>query len=96
MSVFTKIRQNEVKINHELGVLRQEKFINTEKVFKETLPCKKGHTWNGVVPSVDQSIMSVQNPDLIGKRCDCGSMLYQSEGECGCPSNKYWKIYFES
>lgn len=57
--------------------------------------CAGGHRWDGEIPTVKGNLHEVQNPDLIGRRCDCGAFVYAQEGLCGCPGEKYWKIYFD-
>ncbi len=61
----------------------------------EEIKCRGSHKWNGILPKVNPDLHQIQNADLIGKRCDCGQLLYATEELCGCPSNKYWKIYYE-
>ncbi len=80
-----------------MGVFKnfQHKNQDTDVVVQEQRPCRGGHRWGGVIPTVDGTIHEVQNPHLIGKRCDCGSLVYAMEDMCGCPTNRYWKIYFE-
>lgn len=71
--------------------------VYTNPIFEmeqnEEIPCKYSHTFNGVVPTVNEELFEVQNPDLMGKACDCGKFTYD-EHVCGC-SIKRWKIYLE-
>lgn len=58
----------------------------------ESIPCPAGHAWSGIVPKVDESIMSVQNHNLMGVICDCKKFIYWEE-ICGCPAGaKHWEI----
>ncbi len=82
MSVFSKHRQWVASTN-------EQKPENGETL------CKGGHRWNGVLPYVNPNLHQIQNPEFIGKRCDCGHLLYVTEDICGCPSDKYWRIYYE-
>jgi len=83
-----------------MSVFRQQRYRNyvpsTEVPPLDERKCRGGHRWNGIIPTVQEKKFEVQNPHLIGTRCDCGAMLYVSEGECGCPTNKYWQIYFDN
>jgi hypothetical protein len=63
-------------------------------MFNESHLCMEGHCFNGVRPTVNASIMSVQHPELINKPCDCKRLIY-TEGECYCPSNKVWEIHWQ-
>lgn len=58
----------------------------------EEIKCKDNHTWNGVVPVVDSTLIQVQNKELIGEPCDCGSVVYNEE-KCGC-SIPIWEIVY--
>lgn len=72
---------------------RMKKKLTSEIVsssVEERILCKNSHEWNGVSPTVDPSIISVQNEQLIGKKCDCGSFTY-NETKCGC-SIERWEI----
>ena len=60
----------------------------------EDVKCRNGHTWNGVIPTIDPSKHYVQNPDIIGKPCDCGRVIVQ-EGLCGCSREpKEWELKY--
>ena len=86
MSVFSRHRKAAEAVRNK---------ANPQQI-EEERKCRGSHRWNGVIPTVDESVFEVQNPHLIGTRCDCGNMVYAYEDKCGCPTNKYWKIYFES
>lgn len=61
--------------------------------YEKEIPCNQYHRINGVIPTVNGAIHSIQHPELIGKVCDCRKQLYAMEGECGCPgSDKHWEI----
>lgn len=83
MSVFSRGRQAQRALQKNLPVQLDE------------VKCRGSHKWGGIVPQVDPDLHEIQNAHLIGKRCDCGNLLYATESLCGCPNNKYWKIYFE-
>lgn len=48
------------------------------------IKCNVQHLWNGNPPFTSQ-------PELEGKPCDCGKMLFHIEG-CGCPGNPQKEI----
>ena len=78
MSVFNRSKRNrEVEATH---------FANGEEI-----PCRNGHRWDGEILKVDSSIHEVQFPQYIGKPCDCGKLIYESEGMCSCPGKKKWE-----
>lgn len=57
------------------------------------IPCNQYHRINDVAPTVNGNIHSIQNPQYIGKVCDCKKQLYAAEGTCGCPGgNNHWEI----
>ncbi len=60
----------------------------------EEIKCKEGHTWNGILPTVDEKILEPQHPDLEGLPCDCKKLLFHEE-ICGCPGKKEWRIKTE-
>lgn len=76
MSVFFKNR------------LHKEPVMEDQK----DLPCIPTHKWDGVIPTVNPDLMEVQNPDIMGKSCDCGRMVFNEE-KCGCFIPK-WEIKF--
>jgi hypothetical protein len=55
--------------------------------------CEVGHCIDGVVPTINPSIMEQQNKSFIGKACDCNRLIY-NEGQCFCPSNFHWEIHW--
>jgi hypothetical protein len=87
MSVFSRQRKADEAVRNKAEAKLPQ---------NEERKCRGSHKWNGVVPQVDPDLFEIQNPHLIGKRCDCGNMVYATEDKCGCPTNKYWRIYFES
>jgi hypothetical protein len=84
MSVFSRHRKAEKAVQNKTVMPPNEERL-----------CRGSHKWNGIVPKVDPDKHEIQNTDMIGKRCDCGHLLYATEELCGCPTNKYWKIYYE-
>lgn len=56
------------------------------------IPCNQYHRIDDVIPTVDGNVHSIQNPELIGRICDCKKMLYLHEGECNCPGSNNWEI----
>ena len=83
MSVFSKHRQ--------WMASTQEHKVNAEN---DTM-CRGGHRWDGVIPTVNPDLHEIQNSNIFGKQCDCGHLLYVTEDTCGCPTDKYWKIFYE-
>lgn len=60
------------------------------------IPCKGGHRWDGVMPSVDKYVLQVQNHSLIGQVCDCNRFRYsESQKSCGCGGSPKWEINLE-
>lgn len=66
------------------------KFIN---MATEIIQCYNGHMIENQVPKVDHSRFEIQNPEFIGRVCDCKKFRY-SERECGC-TIKEWRIYWD-
>lgn len=60
----------------------------------EIIPCAHGHVIDGVIPTVDPLVFSVQYPDLVGKVCDCGKLKYFEEKCLTCNGDK-WKIVWK-
>lgn len=57
----------------------------------EIVYCHTGHLINGIAPQVDPAKAETQNPELIGKVCDCGRCVYAEE-LCGCPGTNEWRV----
>lgn len=76
-SVFNKAKQSNMSISLENHLKH---------------PCSESHTFDMVIPKVDPSIHSIQNPNLIGRPCDCGKLLY-NEKLCGCGVQQ-WEIEY--
>lgn len=57
-------------------------------------PCSEGHTFNGVLASINPSITQIQHAEWIGNPCDCRRLIYD-EGMCNCPSQKNWEIHWQ-
>lgn len=55
------------------------------------IPCNQFHRIDDKIPTVDGSIHSIQNPQLIGKVCDC-KKCYLVEEMCSCPGDPHWEI----
>lgn len=77
-----------------MGVFSKHKAMSEPIQDKRQIVCIGGHKIDGVHPTIDPSILEVQNKELIGRECDCRRFIY-SEVDCGCPFNKYWKIEWE-
>ena len=74
--------------------IRPLPLIEQQFYEQEESPCKNGHLWGGVYPTVNSTVHAIQNEAFIGKPCDCGKLKY-NEGLCGCSSNIYWRIEME-
>lgn len=55
------------------------------------IPCNQFHRIDDKIPTVDGSIHSIQNKELMSRACDCRKMI-MSEGMCSCPSEPHWEI----
>lgn len=64
---------------------------NIQIMAEEIISCQYGHKINGEFPVVDSTKFEVQNPELIGKECDCNRFVYD-EGLCPTCSGDKWKI----
>lgn len=77
---------------HDLMVMTYSMHTkNLNSMPAETTPCFNGHLIDGQIPSIDPSKFELQHPELIGRICDCKSLIYQGEEECGC-AIKEWRI----
>lgn len=61
---------------------------------EKEIPCNQYHMIDGKIPTVNGEIHEVQNPDLIGRFCDC-KKCYFTEQICACPGNKHWQIVWK-
>lgn len=67
--------------------------MHTKKLhMEERIPCKDGHEWDHVKPSVDPNRFEPQFPELWGKPCDCGKVKILQESGCGCSGGNKWEI----
>lgn len=84
-SVFNKIKQTN---KLEQGIV--ETIINIENENNNNnIPCLYGHTIDGIYPTVDENKFEIQNPQFIGRKCDCGNLTYVGERTCGCEIKKW-------
>lgn len=61
---------------------------------EKEIPCNQYHRINGVIPTVNGAIHSIQHPELIHKTCDCRKCIYH-ESMCSCPSEKHWEVNWQ-
>lgn len=50
--------------------------------------CELQHEWNGERPKVNPDKHEIQFPELYGKQCDCGQVIWFEE-LCGCAIKKW-------
>lgn len=68
---------------------------NLPYMAQEIAQCVGAHKINGVEPAVNSDQFDVvQNPDLVGRDCDCGRFFY-TEGRCQTCGGEKWKIIWE-
>jgi len=60
------------------------------------IPCNQFHRIDDKIPTVDGSIHSIQNKELMSRTCDCRKLFYAGEGLCNCPGEQNkWEIKWQ-
>lgn len=60
----------------------------------EVILCAHGHLIDGQLPTLDETKFEIQHPELIGKVCDCGKLVYHEEKCPTCMGDK-WRIVWK-
>ena len=55
------------------------------------VPCRRGHTWDSIKPTVDPNIHEPQNSHLLSLPCDCGKFSYSEAASCSCSGSR-WEV----
>ena len=88
---YSDIEKGEPKW-HELMITSYNMHTkNLRNMATEIAYCIDGHQIDGMMPAVESDRFEIQNPDLIGKSCDCGRFVYD-EDKCPTCSGDKWKI----
>lgn len=78
-----------------MSVFHKARNLNAMKPtgHEKWIPCNQFHRIDDKIPTVNGEIHQVQNPDLIGRLCDCRK-CFMIEQVCSCPSveTRKWEI----
>jgi len=89
MGIFSK-KQNRVE---------EQPTVTIERLFPtvtEQVHCLNGHTIDGIEPKVNAELLELQNPQFIGRVCDCKLLKYEREEKCGCSIERWQIVWSEA